>query len=192
MPTTRLLVLLASAATSAAAAEASGNLLIRPPPPPPAPQPLPPFSFGPAFGSHMVLQMAPAKSAVYGYLEEGATAVKVTVSSGGKELYSVDASVDATLHQPFGFSESGTWGVTTFNAYNKSVPGWKALLQPTKAGGAYTVTATCTGCAVNATQSISDVTFGDVWLCSGQSNSEYSLPAAWHCLPAAGLASIPR
>ena len=34
----------------------------------------------------------------------------------------------------------------------------------------YTITVVCTGCAVNATQTISDVTFGDVWLCSGQSN----------------------
>ena len=50
------------------------------------------------------------------------------------------------------------------------MPGWKALLRPTKAGGAYTITAVCTGCAVNATQSISNVAFGDVWLCSGQSN----------------------
>jgi hypothetical protein len=36
-------------------------------------------------GTHMVLQQAPAKAAVYGYLGAGATAVKVTVSSGGKD-----------------------------------------------------------------------------------------------------------
>ena len=59
----------------------------------------------------MVLQMAPAKAAVYGYLGEGATAVKVTVSSAGQELYSVDADITATLHQPFG----PQWGVN-FNA----------------------------------------------------------------------------
>jgi hypothetical protein len=73
--------------------------------------PMPPFSFGPVFGSHMVLQMAPAKAAVYGYLGDGASAVKVTVSSAGKELYSVDADITATLHQPFG----PQWGVN-FNA----------------------------------------------------------------------------
>ena len=154
----KMLTMLSLAATSAVAKRA-------PPPPPPSPPVrmiMPPFSFGPAFGSHMVLQQAPAKSAVFGYLSAGATAVKVTVSSGGKELYSVDASVDATLHQPFGESDSGTWGVKTFNAFNKSVPGWKALLKPAAAGGAYTITATCTGCTANATQSISDVAFGDV------------------------------
>ena len=83
----------------------------RPPAPPPPPVSMPPFSFGPVFGSHMVLQMAPAKAAVYGYLGDGATAVKVTVSSAGKELYSVDADITATLHQPFG----PQWGVN-FNA----------------------------------------------------------------------------
>ena len=120
---------------------------------------MPPFSFGPAFGSHMVLQQAPAKAAVYGYLEAGATAVVVTVSTAaGVELYSVAADITATLHQPYG----PDWGVN-FNAYNGSVPGWKALLKPSEAGGSYTITAVCTaGCSATATRSISDVTFGDV------------------------------
>ena len=103
-----------------------------------------------------MLQQQPAKAAVYGYLGAGATGVRVTVSSAGKDLYVVDAEI-ATLHQPFG----PEWGVS-FNAYNRSVPGWKALLTPAAAGGAYTITAVCTGCSANATQSISDVTFGDV------------------------------
>ena len=51
--------------------------------------------------------------------------------------------------------------------------GWKALLKPTAAGGNYTIFAECTGCTgtgeySNAT--ISNVAFGDVWHCSGQSN----------------------
>ena len=129
----------------------------RPPPPPPPPVPMPDFSFGPAFGSNMVLQQAPAKSAVYGYLGDGATAVKVTVKSVSQS-YSVDADLNASLHQPFG----PEYGVTTFNHYNRSVPGWKALLKPMEAGGDYTITATCTGCSTNATQTISNVAFGDV------------------------------
>lgn len=68
-----------------------------------------PFSFGAAFGSNMVLQQAPAKAAVYGFTSSSAaaaaTAVKVTVSSGGKDLYSVDASIDTTVHQPFGAAD---------------------------------------------------------------------------------------
>lgn len=169
----------------------------RPPQPPPPPVLMPPFSFGPAFGTlrrhrsararppsqhdhasadllctsagtNMVLQQAPAQSAVYGYLGDGGTAVKVTVSAGGKDLYTVDADLNTTLHQPFGKE----YGVKTFNHYNKSVPAWKALLKPAKASVSteYTITAVCTGCSVNATQVISNVVFGDVWMCSGQSN----------------------
>ena len=37
----------------------------------------------------MVLQMSPAKAAVYGYLGPGGTAVSVSVASGGNELYTV-------------------------------------------------------------------------------------------------------
>lgn len=37
-------------------------------------------------------------------------------------------------------------------------------------GGNYTITALCTGC-VNVTRvTITNVTFGDMWYCSGQSN----------------------
>lgn len=53
----------------------------QPPSPPPAVQQ---FGFGFAFGDNMVLQQAPSKAAVYGFVSPGATAVKVTVSSAGK------------------------------------------------------------------------------------------------------------
>lgn len=48
------------------------------------------------------------------------------------------------------------WGVPLYT--------WKALLKPTKAGGNYTITATCTGCG-NGTSviSVTNVTFGDFW-----------------------------
>lgn len=99
-----MFALLALVSTALSVTDAAGP---RPPPPPPPAVPLPPFSFGPAFGSHMVLQQAPAKAAVYGYLGAGATAVKVTVASAGKVLYSVDADIQTTLHQPYG----PDWGV---------------------------------------------------------------------------------
>ena len=52
---------------------------------------------------------------------------------------------------------------------------WKALLKPAAAGGNYSITAKCTaGCTGEA--SIVDVTFGDVWYCSGQSVSALKLP----------------
>jgi len=43
---------------------------------------------------------------------------------------------------------------------------WKAVLRPTTAGGRYTITAS-TG---KQSISLADVTFGDVFFCSGQSN----------------------
>eukprot|EP01052_Picozoa_sp_SAG31_P017618 SAG31_NODE_1213_length_9359_cov_4.298164_13_plen_206_part_00 len=150
---------LLSLAFAAAKTPHPGPRLAQPKTPPPPPLVLmPEFSFGPAFGTNMVLQQQPAKAAVYGYLGAGGTSVKVTVSSGGKDLYSIDADLQTTLHQPFGTE----YGVKTFNHYNRSVPAWKALLKPTSAGGDYTITATCVGCSVNATQIISSVAFGDV------------------------------
>jgi len=48
---------------------------------------------------------------------------------------------------------------------------WKALLKPAAAGGSYTITASVQFNATDAlTASITNVTFGDVWYCGGQSN----------------------
>jgi hypothetical protein len=74
--------------------------------PSPTPLPsLPDLSFGPAFGDDMVLQQQPAKAAVYGFLGVGATSASVSVSSGGKVLYTVQAALNVTK-QPFG----ADWG----------------------------------------------------------------------------------
>lgn len=43
---------------------------------------------------------------------------------------------------------------------------WQVTLDPVEAGGPYNVTAT----AQNSTATLTDVLFGDVWLCGGQSN----------------------
>ena len=142
-------------------------------PPPPAPLPTQLFGFGYAFGDDMVLQQAPSKAAVYGFLSAGGTAVKVTVSSGGKELYSVDATMNST-HQAFG----GAFGkrpclkdacppydMHGWNPWNAPLATWKALLPPTPAtkGVAYNITARCTGCTGNTTDTITGVVFGDMW-----------------------------
>ena len=113
----------------------------------------------------MVLQQSPAAAAVFGIAPESATGVTVTVSDG-KSSYEIVAKVgkDAT-HQPNGYVDpkSGTnLPVQNFT--------WKALLHPTAAGGDHTITAKCTGCAGTSTATLSSVTFGDIWYCSGQSN----------------------
>eukprot|EP01060_Flectonema_neradi_P030374 TRINITY_DN4390_c0_g1_i3.p1 TRINITY_DN4390_c0_g1~~TRINITY_DN4390_c0_g1_i3.p1 ORF type:complete len:608 (+),score=103.46 TRINITY_DN4390_c0_g1_i3:60-1883(+) len=101
---------------------------------------------------HMVLQRAPQKASVYGTLTPSSTDGDVTVTAkvSGSSSYSVTGIVDGNS--------------------------WIAYLQPTDAGGNYSITVDCNGCSVgNNTISVSDVTFGDVWYCAGQSNMALSL-----------------
>ena len=59
----------------------------------------------------------------------------------------------------------------TFLAYCR----WRIQLPPIKAGGPYTISAvTPTG---GEGISLDDVLFGDVWVCSGQSNMGFTLSA---------------
>eukprot|EP01048_Picozoa_sp_COSAG05_P004996 COSAG05_NODE_286_length_12159_cov_63.200249_5_plen_295_part_00 len=118
-----------------------------PPPPPPA------LTFSDTCGDWMVLQQAPAKAAVSGLLNVSSSdMVEVSVSSGGGASYEVQATVTKLASDPENPGRAG------FK--------WKAFLHPTKAGGAFTITASS---GVHSA-TISHVTFGDVWYCSGQSN----------------------
>jgi len=110
------------------------------------------ITFDDAFGDHMVLQQAPARAAVFGTAQGGATSVQVTVSPSGGDSYVVHAELTA----------DSTGAVR-----------WKALLNPTAAGGDTTITAECVaGCdgTANVVAAISNVAHGDVWYCGGQSN----------------------
>ena len=147
------------------------------PQPPPAPAPPHPaknhtsLTFAKAMGSHMVLQQSPAMAAVYGVI--GSThssshpprvTVTVTPSPSRKSL--------DQAHHPT-FAPKYTVDATITGAT------WKALLHPTKAGGNYSVTATCTaGCEGSST--IVDETFGDVYYCAGQSNMALPLLHTFH------------
>jgi hypothetical protein len=133
----------------------------------------------------MVLQRAPSQAAVYGFLPNGTATAAVNVSmydsATGQLVASSIAAVNATS-QPFGDG----WGarpcpkavcppydMQPFTAWPEPLPSWKALLPPMPPGGDYFIVATCTsGCAGNGnfTISITNVTFGDVWFASGQSN----------------------
>ena len=167
----------ASLASTAAAAATAATPLAPAPPAPPALF----FGFDAPFGDNMVLQRAPAQAAVYGYLDTAAaTGVSVTVSSGGVPLYTVQAELNVTM-QPFGDG----WGarpcpkavcppydMATFTPFSTPLPTWKALLRPTEAGGNYSIIATCAGCGDGAKPAqITNVVFGENWLCSGQSNA---------------------
>ncbi len=107
--------------------------------PPPSPQPI---SFSASLGSFMVLQQQPAKACVYGRLGTNGTAATIHVADTGGATPSFDVEAQVTAGGE-----------------------WKACLLPTAAGGDFTITATCTGCA-NATAAVLEhVTFGDVWYC---------------------------
>jgi len=105
-----------------------------------------------------ILQRAPERSAVYGSVN--------TASPAG-------AQVVVTL--------AGT--AADGSAYSKDFPAavnadstYKALLDAMPAWGNFTITATCSACAGSPLSvSVVGVTFGDVYLSSGQSNMELSL-----------------
>ncbi|NXK00570.1 SIAE acetylesterase, partial [Corythaixoides concolor] len=98
--------------------------------------------FASYYGDHMVLQKAPAGAVVWGYGEPGA-AVTVALSGDGGGIV---GKKTAPVKGP-----SGTW--TT-------------VLDPMDQGGPYALTARQG--PENVT--LRDIYFGDVWLCSGQSN----------------------
>jgi len=121
----------------------------------------PPFDqtkviFSGVFSNHGVLQRSPASASVFG-----------TAVAGG--------SVTVTLSGPNGFNfTSAPVIVTTSN--DASLNGtWKVLLPPRPAGFGYSLTATCNGCSNDTAATLNDVGFGDVYLCSGQSNMECPL-----------------
>ena len=101
------------------------------------------ISFNSTQGDNMVLQQQPARAAVYGVVTGNTTNVTISVTDQGGASYSVAAAV-------------GAGGL------------WKALLPPTPAGGSYNITATATCSTEQASTSIVNVAFGDVWYCGGR------------------------
>jgi hypothetical protein len=176
-----MLVLTLLVASAAAASAASGA-----PSPTPAPAVLA-FAFDSVFGDNMILQQAPAKAAVYGLMDYNASMagaeVLVTLTPERGAPVTVRAALNVTA-QTFG----PDWGVRPcascpdinppFNPFNAPLASWKALLPPMPAGGNYTVTASCTGCSAQAPSSLSlsNIAFGDMWFCTGQSNSAAETP----------------
>ena len=138
---------------------------------------LPTFQFSPVHGDDMVLQQQPARAAVYGYTGAGGTAVTVTVTNTATmQSYSVHAALNTT-RQAFGAGFESF--ASKANPWNVSLSTWKALLKPTTAGGDYSITATCIGCAHDTTATLQRATFGDVWHCSGQSNMWFPVKSTY-------------
>ncbi|NWU72308.1 SIAE acetylesterase, partial [Pterocles burchelli] len=98
--------------------------------------------FASYYGAHMVLQKEPAAAVLWGYGDPGAIVTVTLTGLGGLVITKKTAPVK-------GFSGR-----------------WMTLLEPMAAGGPYTLTATQGW--ENVT--LGDIYFGDMWLCSGQSN----------------------
>ncbi|NXK89737.1 SIAE acetylesterase, partial [Formicarius rufipectus] len=98
--------------------------------------------FASYYGDHMVLQKEPAGAVVWGHGQLGAAVTVALLGTGGLVVMKKTAQVKGP---------SGTW--TT-------------VLDPMDQGGPYTLT------AKQGLENITlqDIYFGDVWLCSGQSN----------------------
>ena len=122
--------------------------------PPHGPPPPTPagFRWSNAHSDGMVLQSAPAQAVVWGFVADGA---KVSVSFGGQSV-------------PV---ETGTYvGESVFTA---TLPATPASLT-----SMHNITAT----SGKETITLGNVLFGDVWVCSGQSNMAYPIgsPTCWN------------
>lgn len=121
------------------------------PPPPPAPPPpptLPKTLVSNTLGSHMVLQRAPASSIIYGYAAPGTI---VSTSLDGAPALKATADLTGT---------------------------WRQALPPTEADGkahAITVASSATTSMAAETVALTDVVFGDVFICGGQSNMAFAV-----------------
>ncbi|XP_067675204.1 sialate O-acetylesterase-like [Haliotis asinina] len=105
------------------------------------------FAFASYYGDHMVLQKAPQKTTIWGYAaKDGET---ITLSITGK----------------------GQVTTASFIGPIPSTPVWSVQLPAIDAGGPYNITATSNEGSI----SLTDVLFGDVWICSGQSNMQFTV-----------------
>lgn len=114
------------------------------------------FRFASYYGDHMVLQRAPHKAVVWGYgpVISDNTTVKVTLTS--------EDNIDLEIEYFTTVKYNGGKGV------------WKVLLGPISSSGPYILTAILVG-QEGHVQKLHDVLFGDVWICAGEGNMQYSV-----------------
>ncbi|XP_054568751.1 sialate O-acetylesterase isoform X4 [Eptesicus fuscus] len=108
------------------------------------------FRFASYISDYMVLQKEPAGAVIWGY---GISEATVTVTLCREQETIMKKVTHVTAHS------------------NK----WMVVLDPMKPGGPYEVMAQQTFGKMNLTVGVHDVLFGDVWLCSGQSNMQMTV-----------------
>lgn len=118
--------------------------------------------FASYYGDHMVLQMSPERAVLWGCGPQGAEITVYVVGPTKQKTKPVSVSKD-----------TGMWQVT---------------LDPVEAGGPYDITAALTNSS-NTSVTLKDVLFGDVWLCSGQSNMYFAVSQVFNASEELALAS---
>ena len=136
------------------------------------------IAFAPLFGSHMVLQQAPARARVFGtavvwrlrrVLDEAPHTMHAGVAAV-RVLVSVSSSANQSSYQVAARLVSDAHGKYT----------WEASLDPTASGAEWTIRATVRHLGHDAAQAeMRHVAFGDVWLCAGQSNMQMGLASTF-------------
>ncbi|XP_071113719.1 sialate O-acetylesterase-like [Haliotis cracherodii] len=106
-----------------------------------------PFAFASYYGNHMVLQQAPQRTIIWGYAAKPGETITLSISGKGEV------------------------NTTSFNGPMATTPVWSVQLPAIAAGGPYNITATSSEGSIGLT----DVLFGDVWICSGQSNMQFTV-----------------
>jgi hypothetical protein len=130
------------------------------------------LNFSTVFSHGAVLQMAPSRAAVYGYVGTNANS-----TTSGYSNVSVTVVVADQQHQEpqeegqefsntrrVGKAAAAATSYTVQAVVNATTGAWKALLPPTTAGGAYTLEASCAGGGCTGSPvALRNVTFGSVW-----------------------------
>ncbi len=101
----------------------------------------------------MVLQRAPQRSIVWGYADTNNTLITLTMKN--KEYFTISRASSENVEG------STIWSVT-LDAQTEEGPFQVKVTQPLANGSLETIV-------------LNDVLFGDVWICSGQSNMEFSV-----------------
>eukprot|EP01060_Flectonema_neradi_P030830 TRINITY_DN4553_c0_g2_i9.p2 TRINITY_DN4553_c0_g2~~TRINITY_DN4553_c0_g2_i9.p2 ORF type:complete len:527 (+),score=120.48 TRINITY_DN4553_c0_g2_i9:2206-3786(+) len=115
------------------------------------------FNFSNTMGDNMVLQQAPASAQVWGLADEVGKSVTVTLQQAGG---ATEQEIETTT-----ISETG-------------IIIWKVAFDPIKASNdQYSVTATLEG---NSSVTAKNILFGDVYICSGQSNMQFTVDQAFN------------
>jgi len=110
----------------------------------------PGLCFSGQFNDNGILQRQPQRAALYGTLKPAGSPVTLTLS---------------------GSAADGTSYNKTFVGLSMADGTWKVLLDPMPTGGNYSAFLVCPSCTGDPVNPLVNLTFGDVYYCSGQSNA---------------------